>query len=387
MTYLIGQIFVCLLIALILGLIIGWMLRASAAKQREAFLEEDLRVSHGRLGETEGELRRCKGRLDDVESERSEVSKRCVGLERTTAEQTDELELCRAEIIELNNNFNSKDQRVMVLEKESRYWQKQIPLLQSEINKSEAALSKLQKTLSTNEGELPELQSAVDAKVSELAQTTKELESLRKDFAGLNVKVQGSDKKIRSTELLLASQISKTESALQLNSNLQAELDALKSRAPSVAEPAPDDNSATEAGAEMAAEVSKKQKVIDELRRALEECQAARQQAVPEQAPLLGVESVESVESVEGIVADDGKATEEKLFSTRPDQVDDLKRIKGVGPKLEGMLNNMGIYQFEQIASFTLKDLAWVDNNLSAFKGRAKRDNWVAQASDLTNVL
>ena len=374
MTYLIGQIFVCLLIALILGLIIGWMLRASAAKQREAFLEEDLRVSHGRLGETEGELRRCKGRLDDVETERSEVSKRCVGLERTTAEQTDELELCRAEIIELNNNFNSKDQRVMVLEKESRYWQKQIPLLQSEINKSEAALSKLQKTLSTNEGELPELQSVVDSKVSELAQANKELESLRRDFSSLNVKVQGSDKKIRSTELLLASQISKTESALQLNSNLQAELDALKSCAST--ETKLDSSNSHAVAVSSAAEADNKQKVIDELRRALEECQATQQASLFD----------ERANGEESIAADDGKATEEKLFSTRPDQVDDLKRVKGVGPKLEGMLNNMGIYQFEQIAGFTLKDLEWVDNNLSAFKGRAKRDNWVAQAAKLASA-
>jgi NADH-quinone oxidoreductase subunit E len=71
------------------------------------------------------------------------------------------------------------------------------------------------------------------------------------------------------------------------------------------------------------------------------------------------------------------------LYDIAPIDADDLKAMKGVGPKLEIMLNELGIYRFEQIAAFTPENLAWVDANLTAFKGRPQRDDWVAQAKAL----
>lgn len=61
-------------------------------------------------------------------------------------------------------------------------------------------------------------------------------------------------------------------------------------------------------------------------------------------------------------------------------QPDDLKKIKGVGPKLEKMLNEMGIWHFWQIAEWGPDEVAWVDQHLPAFKGRVSRDHWVEQA-------
>ncbi|WP_424971544.1 NADH-quinone oxidoreductase subunit E [Dinoroseobacter sp. S76] len=73
------------------------------------------------------------------------------------------------------------------------------------------------------------------------------------------------------------------------------------------------------------------------------------------------------------------------LAAARDSGADDLKKIKGVGPKLETMLNTMGIYHFDQIAAWTAAELAWVDDNLEGFKGRASRDEWVAQAKTLAS--
>ena len=58
---------------------------------------------------------------------------------------------------------------------------------------------------------------------------------------------------------------------------------------------------------------------------------------------------------------------------------DDLKRIKGIGKKLEKVLNGLGVYYFRQIAAFSAADMAWVDSKLK-FKGRIVRDRWVPQA-------
>jgi NADH-quinone oxidoreductase subunit E len=73
----------------------------------------------------------------------------------------------------------------------------------------------------------------------------------------------------------------------------------------------------------------------------------------------------------------------ELLKSARGGKADDLKLIWGVGPKLEKMLNKMGVWHFEQVASWSAKELAWVDEKLEGFKGRAKRDEWVKQARKL----
>ncbi|MEL7107162.1 MAG: NADH-quinone oxidoreductase subunit NuoE [Pseudomonadota bacterium] len=70
----------------------------------------------------------------------------------------------------------------------------------------------------------------------------------------------------------------------------------------------------------------------------------------------------------------------EALDGPRGGAADDLKRIKGVGPKLEKLLHSLGIFHFDQIAQWTDRELAWIDDNLEGFKGRATRDEWVAQA-------
>lgn len=73
----------------------------------------------------------------------------------------------------------------------------------------------------------------------------------------------------------------------------------------------------------------------------------------------------------------------ELLKEARAGQADDLELIWGVGPKLAAMLNRMGIYHFDQIAVWTPENLAWVDQNLDGFKGRAQRDDWISQAKKL----
>jgi len=63
---------------------------------------------------------------------------------------------------------------------------------------------------------------------------------------------------------------------------------------------------------------------------------------------------------------------------------DDLKLLKGVGEKLNSLLNGIGVFHFRQIASWTAEDIALVDSKLEQFKGRIIRDEWVAQAKLLS---
>ena len=62
---------------------------------------------------------------------------------------------------------------------------------------------------------------------------------------------------------------------------------------------------------------------------------------------------------------------------------DNLRLIKGVGPKLNTLLNNLGISRFDQIAAWKEAQIIEVDQYLENFAGRITRDAWIDQAKYL----
>lgn len=78
-----------------------------------------------------------------------------------------------------------------------------------------------------------------------------------------------------------------------------------------------------------------------------------------------------------------------ELEGVQPEQIekpedggDDLTAITGIGPRIGEVLNELGIFRFAQIASWTPENETWIENHLS-FKGRVSRENWVEQANKL----
>lgn len=72
------------------------------------------------------------------------------------------------------------------------------------------------------------------------------------------------------------------------------------------------------------------------------------------------------------------------LDAPRSEGPDDLQRIRGVGPKLEALCNRLGFWHYDQIAAWSEAEVEWVDRHLEGFRGRVRRDDWVAQARALT---
>jgi predicted flap endonuclease-1-like 5' DNA nuclease len=72
--------------------------------------------------------------------------------------------------------------------------------------------------------------------------------------------------------------------------------------------------------------------------------------------------------------------------SEKPHVPDDLKLIVGVGPKLERVLNGLGVWTFAQVAGWSPQETAWVDDYLG-LSGRIARDGWVAQADGLAKGM
>jgi len=65
------------------------------------------------------------------------------------------------------------------------------------------------------------------------------------------------------------------------------------------------------------------------------------------------------------------------------DDKDDLKKIKGVGPVIEKTLNELGIFLFSQIAEMSEFEIDRVAQKLKGFRSRIYREDWMGQARDL----
>lgn len=112
------------------------------------------------------------------------------------------------------------------------------------------------------------------------------------------------------------------------------------------------------------------------IRSKIEECEAAKNNLRSQVAELESQLSFKSTPA----------ATIVPTFYDKPDdgEPDDLKKIKGIGPKLETLCHDMGVYYYKQIANWNDSQVAEVDQKLS-FKGRINRDNWRGQAKGLIN--
>ncbi len=94
-----------------------------------------------------------------------------------------------------------------------------------------------------------------------------------------------------------------------------------------------------------------------------------------------GSTATDAVETVEESASQVIETPE--LLAERPETVDALTSIKGVGPGLEKQLHALGIYTFAQLADLNDAQLAWLDDNLMTVKGRCIRDDWSGQAKAL----
>ena len=61
----------------------------------------------------------------------------------------------------------------------------------------------------------------------------------------------------------------------------------------------------------------------------------------------------------------------------------DLTKINGIGPYIEERLNEIGIYNYDQISKFTFEDIRIITELIDFFPGRIERDDWVGQANSL----
>ncbi len=75
-----------------------------------------------------------------------------------------------------------------------------------------------------------------------------------------------------------------------------------------------------------------------------------------------------------------------QLKEPRAEGKDNLQLIKGIGKVVEGVLNENGIYHFDQIANWTEREIEWMNSNVIFFPKKIEREDWRGQAKKLANL-
>ncbi|WP_334149317.1 hypothetical protein [Hyphomicrobium sp.] len=107
---------------------------------------------------------------------------------------------------------------------------------------------------------------------------------------------------------------------------------------------------------------------------------------IVQEVPELSEPPGEPRESYAGLLSVRSEALrgDTRPFVTSAGEVQDLKRIRGIGVLIEKRLNALGITAYEQVANWTRADIDRISEMLD-FKGRIERENWIEQARILAS--
>ncbi|MDH7784975.1 putative flap endonuclease-1-like 5' DNA nuclease [Ochrobactrum sp. 19YEA23] len=75
----------------------------------------------------------------------------------------------------------------------------------------------------------------------------------------------------------------------------------------------------------------------------------------------------------------------ELLDAPREGRADKLTAINGIGNAIQTMLNALGVYHYDQIASWSDEETVWIERHIG-FPRRIVRENWIAQAAKLAET-
>lgn len=444
MGYLIGEILVCLLLAFLLGAFLYWLLFGRSWKQKLADAETEWSVRHQKLKgdyralevgardtaaelesrnndvtKLEAGLQDAQTKISSAESTFATLMSEHKGLKKTHDDLTAEIERLQADVvsrdtdlgIERGNIKTLEDKRnalqaavderaaqIVALGKDGDSYRARIRTLEASEKSLNEIIAALRRDLDTagDEGEnqlrlisslkdeqlaherqLADVQGAIsslDAEKqslfgdlnndrAEIARLRADLDASRAKFKPLEAELQDKDRALGEAGSRLSKLETEHQGCLKDIGRINGELDKLRKATASHESSLRD---AERNARESAAAADQRKASIRDLEADLKRCREARQAMEAKLKKAIEKPKMAAY----GLKAPQGRA-------------DDLKRIKGVGPKLEGILHGLGIFHFRQIAKFTTADVAWVSKYLAEFKGRIERDDWIRQADAL----
>jgi len=384
MTWVLFEIVIPLLVAIGLGVIIGWLLwkwrrrsiHASEWNQLTTNANQaqaDVAATRAAYEEANNERAMIASQLslvtNDLEAARESESSailRSDGLaadlvitQHELSQATEENESIQAELLAASSSAAKRDK----LEAN----------LGTLRDKGDQETAQLREELESAALRRSHLEQAVEEREHELKRTLGELNELTRRTETLSGEVESSV----TAAALATNRIDDAEAkAGELEAALAAartELDVSQSRIADF-----DARLATSA-----ADLDAAQARVDELEaRSHEEATAGTE--------VIGQLRVELAERDRRITALEAASTAvvtdaSTIAMSTAEHIDDLKVIRGIGPRMEELLTTLGITSWEQLAELDEAGIARVDNALREFPGRIERDGWVDQARDLVS--
>ncbi len=318
----IGIIWGCLAIAAVLGFIIGWLLKKLLCEKKSASLYADLSAKDDELSRLRASLSKAKG---DASAENSK--------------DDNEIAALKAQIKTLEGNLTASANL-------DADWSKKYGLLQADLNaKANVAPVVVEKI--------------VEKIVEKPVEVIKEVEKIVEKEV---IKEVIKEVKV-SNDAEWEAKYAKLQADLRISQDRQGSMeDEIKSFA------SLGGTAAVASGVTAAAmsggnddEVAKLKAEIDALKEKLEETEGEKTYLMAR------MKSAEAGE-VRKVVP--------------MDQRDDLELIHGVGPVIEGMLYDEGIYFFKDVASWGDAEIEEISAKLPQFKNRIRRENWIDSAKE-----
>jgi predicted flap endonuclease-1-like 5' DNA nuclease len=383
MSYLILQITLCLVASALLGLAAGWLFGrrslgaaleeerntrnemiadwrnrhqealdlADVGRQRIASLETDMDVVRGELQSRTERAIELEGRIDrsavDVERLQEALSSRRAELEAVRGELAaahEKVELAAA-------NLSDKDDVITQLQKGLAERDKQIPALQNDLRLNAAELAEAQKAAAEAAGGLKGLESALKARDALISR--------------LEDQLAARAARISELEAQSAEPLSAIEGRLANRGDSIAALeDQLAER--------------SLAFADVSGQIPELKAQISARAKDLERCGSERE-GLRAEVHRLETRLHQTVSARTPTPAPDPEATPQTMLFQQLSK-DDLKKIWGIGPKLERLLNEMDVYYFRQIADWSDDEIEEIQAKLEEFPGRIRRDDWVTGA-------
>lgn len=391
MTWVLPEILIPLLLALGLGVLIGWLLWRW---RRRSIHASEWNQLASNSAQAQADVAAIRAAYEEANNERSILTKQLAAL-------TEEFEASQANERVASDRAENLFADLEISKSELSQATEQAASLQTELLAATASmtdrdaldeeLARLRDELEAGALRRSELEQAVEERDHELERTLVELndavsraEVLQAELQATNVQEVG-DAEAKTAELEAALAAARTELDVSQSriadfdarlSTTNADLDAAHARVSELEARAHEEETG---GAELIGQLRVELAERDRRIAALEAAAAPAGVSSDTHVPRHGFVSTTSDTPPRS------DATGDDIGISIADHVDDLKVIRGIGPRMEELLTTLGITSWEQLADLDEAGVARVDNALGEFPGRIERDQWVDQARELVS--
>jgi len=339
--YAIAEIIWWLLIAALIGFLIGWLLRRWFLDRHESETLAELKAEETK-------------KRDTLQAELDEAKNKAAALATDLDQRTADFERMKTQVEE-------RQSKIAGFESQISGHRSVVTKLEAKVEDREATIAALRADKAKEDNQLPNLRNEIDAANGTIGSLRKDAEGYKSTIEALRADLDGErHKQAKLEEEAAAAQarVAELETGVSGDGDLDARIGALESELTQVRQ----DRDAT---AEKLASLESEHA----------EC-----------APRMVTAGEPAAAPVADLPDKDVAVAKVAEIATRtrgdgPKVEDDLKKIHGVGPKLETLLKDMDITSFRQVASFTAEDIQYVTAALDAFPGRIERDDWMSSAA------